>query len=164
MMITTTTKPDAPQTNPLRADAKTITSITAKVHPLCHWLQGKLKQSAVLGAIEARLGKKSVLSEMWVAPLENPSLKALLLVELLQKTQKPLIVVCPDPQHVLRLETALAPLLTNNEEAVLCQYPTDIFSPYDQTALPVPILQEHYQFLQHTLMFHVSMVLMGLLT
>jgi transcription-repair coupling factor (superfamily II helicase) len=148
-MITTTTTTDAPQTNPLRADAKTITSITAKVHPLCHWLQGKLKQSVILGSIEARLGKKSALSETWVAPLENPSLKALLLVELLQKTQKPLIVVCPDPQHVLRLETALAPLLTNNDEAVLCQYPTDIFSPYDQTALPVPILQEHYQFLQY---------------
>ncbi|MCX5920597.1 MAG: hypothetical protein NTW61_04650, partial [Candidatus Melainabacteria bacterium] len=63
------------------------TIVNTKVHPLCYWLQEKLQHASVLKALEARLfgGKQTAISgkETWIAPLENPSLKALLLVELL---------------------------------------------------------------------------------
>ncbi|MEB3286303.1 MAG: transcription-repair coupling factor [Vampirovibrionales bacterium] len=79
-----------------------------------------------------------------VENLANPSVKALLLAALFEETQKPLVVICPEPQAALKYQIELSQYLDENDIQL---YPTEEFSPYDLSVFPVLSLKQQYQIL-----------------
>jgi transcription-repair coupling factor (superfamily II helicase) len=79
-----------------------------------------------------------------------PTLKALLLKRLYELTTAPVVMVLPDAPGVLNLYAALEPLFERylDFQQHVYRYPTDVFSPYDLSSSPAPILSEHLAFVQ----------------
>jgi transcription-repair coupling factor (superfamily II helicase) len=90
----------------------------------------------------------ATLPEALLEGLENPSIKAMLLLALLQQLQRSIVVVCPDAQQLSRLQVALDGLMSSAEQRdTVLRYPADVFSPYDGAVLPIAFLREHAKFL-----------------
>ncbi len=113
-----------------------------------YWLQS-IRQHPDVQALLAPKGKSKSASPLHLEHLQNATSKAMLSKLLLETHQEPIVLVCPDAPSVLNTYAALEPLF---ESAFAFQeqvhrYPTDVFSPYDMTRIPSPILNEHYAFL-----------------
>ena len=81
--------------------------------------------------------------------LQTATAKATFLKLMLNETHAPIVVICPDAPSVLNIYAALEPCFQSSfafQEQVH-RYPTDVFSPYDMTRIPCPVLNEHYAFL-----------------
>lgn len=85
--------------------------------------------------------KRGELNEAYVENLGNPSVKCLLLASLFKQTQKPLMVICSDPTQVHKYHAELTDYV--NEKDLLV-YPTDTYSPYDQSTIPILAMKHHY--------------------
>lgn len=111
------------------------------------WYQG------VLSHLQAPTQAGKPAASFALNNLECPSLKALLIWLLLNDLNRPLVLIHPDPQALLRLVASLESLFGATEAAgILAQqvvrYPVEGVSPYDMAAQPVSVLREHYQFLE----------------
>ncbi|MFN7310566.1 MAG: transcription-repair coupling factor [Vampirovibrionales bacterium] len=94
-----------------------------------------------------KAGKKT--QAVHLEHLQTATAKATLLKLMLTETQAPIVVICPDAPSVLNIYAALEPCFQSSfafQEQVH-RYPTDVFSPYDMTRIPCPVLNEHYAFL-----------------
>lgn len=85
------------------------------------------------------------LNEAYIENLGNPSVKCLLLANLLKQTKKPLMVICADPTQVHKYHAELSDYLNEDE---LLVYPTDTYSPYDQSTIPILAMKDHYGVLE----------------
>lgn len=91
---------------------------------------------------EAKLGGAGS-SEASLENLANPSIKALVVAALFQRLNRPLVVVCPDPQTAVKYEFELNQFLGERVE----RYPAEDFSPYDLSVFPVQALKNQYRIL-----------------
>lgn len=81
--------------------------------------------------------------------LANPSVKALLAASVFHRLQKPVVLVCPDPQTARKYQFELAQLLPPDQfRDKLVLYPTEEFSPYDLAIYPVLSLKAQYRILR----------------
>lgn len=85
------------------------------------------------GVIEAHLENVS-----------NPSVKALAMAAVFKHLGKPLVVICQDPQSALKYRFELRQCLPQEQVEI---YPTEDFTPYDQSIFPVSSLKEQYRLL-----------------
>jgi transcription-repair coupling factor (superfamily II helicase) len=90
---------------------------------------------------EARLQQEQ--AELHLENLANPSVKALVIAALFERLQRPVIVVCPDPQVAAKYEFELNYFLKDQVE----RYPAEDFSPYDLAVFPVHALKSQYRIL-----------------
>lgn len=90
---------------------------------------------------EARLNRDG--AESHLENLANPSVKALTIAALFERLQRPLVVVCPDPQVAMKYEFELGHFL----QGVVERYPAEDFSPYDLAVFPVQALKNQYRIL-----------------
>lgn len=91
------------------------------------------------------LNASNDLPELHLENLGNPSVKALLIASLYRRLQRPVVVVCPDPQTAVKYEFELNQLLT--ETGAVERYPAEDFSPYDLAVFPVQALKSQYRIL-----------------
>ena len=82
--------------------------------------------------------------EAYLSNLANPSVKSLIVAALFKETRKPVIFVCSSPQSVMKYRYELRQFLP--DERVIA-YPTEDFSPYDLSPIPVESLKEQYHIL-----------------
>ena len=113
-----------------------------------YWLQQIQSNKDVHALLQGKkVGKKK--QAVHLEHLQTATAKATLLKLLLSETEAPIVVVCPDAPSVLNIYAALEPCFQTSfafQEQVH-RYPTDVFSPYDMTRIPCPVLNEHYAFL-----------------
>lgn len=113
-----------------------------------------MAESTTVEELAERFGPqkaKPTATEAYVENLANPSVKCLLLASLFGKLQRTLVVVCADPAQVGKYAAELNQLLPDlpGSPAIpqVLTYPTETYSPYDQSTLPVHALRDHYQVL-----------------
>ncbi len=118
--------------------------VSNMVPHLAQWLRNRLADGELTTELLRRFAKaqQGTQTEAYVENLANPSVKCLLMAGLFQQLKRTMVVVCADPMHVTKYSVELADLLP--EEDVLV-YPTETYSPYDQSTLPVHALRDHYQ-------------------
>ncbi len=99
----------------------------------CPWLMD------LVGRIRA-----GSIQEAHLESLSNPSVKALTIAAMFQHLKRPLMVVCPDPQHAIKYHYELSQYLSAFHVEL---YPTEEFSPYDLSVYPVLSLKDQYRIL-----------------
>ncbi len=83
--------------------------------------------------------------EAHVENVANPAVKALVMAAVFRQTRCPMVVVCSEPHLVQKFRYELCQYLPASRVET---YPTEEFSPYDQSVFPVRSLKEHYRLLR----------------
>lgn len=113
-----------------------------------------LKYSKTLNLLGDKFSAKREQQEVYLEGISNPSVKALLVAGLFSSQQKPMVVLCVDPQGTARYYRDLLELLPAEKIAV---WPSEEFSPYDQSNVPVRTAQSQY-LIGQDLLNHVAKI------
>jgi transcription-repair coupling factor (superfamily II helicase) len=99
----------------------------------------------LVSSFETRLNQPGSLTpETHLENLANPSIKAMMIASLYERLDRPVVVVCPDPQTAVKYEFELKQYLKDQ----VARYPAEDFSPYDLSVFPVQALKNQYEILQ----------------
>jgi transcription-repair coupling factor (superfamily II helicase) len=100
-----------------------------------------LQASQTLQTISKKLSSGRESQEIYLEGITNPSVKAMFMAGLLEQQARPIVVLCADPQSTTRYFRDLIELLPSDKTAI---WPSEEFSPYDQSNLPVRTAKEQF--------------------
>ncbi len=125
-------------------------STPATIRSAPEYLLGEFVQSDWFQDAQARLGSRlsagaNAVPELHLENLGNPSVKALLIAAFFRQFNRPMVVLCPDPQAAVKYEFEINQLLV--QPGSVERYPAEDFSPYDLSVYPVQALKAQFRIL-----------------